>query len=169
MANLNFDVTICYMDEDFTINIDDSNYLESDILEQLKEAKKERFEEQIGEDSLIDDENMAEDFEVTDWTDCPNWLQDFEALKDFFENYDDSYDIEIYEAAKYLDIPFSDVAEAYSGEFSNDEDFAEDMADQLGLTDRNAQWPQNCIDWEMAAKELMYDYCSHNNHYFRYI
>lgn len=169
MKDLSFEVVINYMEEDFTISIDENNYLESDILEQLKEAKKERFEEQSGEDSLIDDENLSEDFDVSNWGDCPTWLQDFEDLKEFFENYDDSYDIEIYEAAKYLDIPFADVSEAYSGEFSNDEDFAEDMADQLGLTDRNAQWPQNCIDWEMAAKELMHDYCSHNDYYFRYM
>lgn len=93
MKDLSFEVVINYMEEDFTITMDESNYLESDILEQLKEAKKERFEEQSGEDSLIYDENMAEDFDVSNWGDCPTWLQDFEDLKEFFENYDDSYDI----------------------------------------------------------------------------
>lgn len=60
-----------------------------------------------------------------------------------------------------------DVAEAYQGEFGSDEEFAQEMADQLGLLDKNMSWPYNCIDWEYAAKELMYDYFEENGFYFR--
>lgn len=63
----------------------------------------------------------------------------------------------------------SSCEEAYSGEFSSDEEFAEDMADQLGLIDSATSWPQNCIDWEMAAKELMHDYFEQDGYYFRYM
>lgn len=57
--------------------------------------------------------------------------------------------------------------EAYSGQFNNDEDFARDMAEQTGaLKDDNA-WPYTCIDWEQAAKELMYDYTEIDGYYFR--
>lgn len=52
-------------------------------------------------------------------------------------------------------------------EEDDDEEFAEDMAEQVGAIDRDAKWPMNCIDWEQAAKELMMDYMEHNGYYFR--
>lgn len=61
----------------------------------------------------------------------------------------------------------SDFDEAYQGEFDSDEKFAEDFAEQVGAIDNNAQWPNSCIDWEWAARELMYDYFSVDGHYFR--
>ena len=27
-------------------------------------------------------------------------------------------------------------------------------------------WPYNCIDWQHAARELMYDYMTHDDFYF---
>jgi antirestriction protein len=57
--------------------------------------------------------------------------------------------------------------EAYQGEFDSDEDFAQDMADELGYTDKQVSWPYTCINWEHAARELMYDYHSCGNFYFR--
>jgi antirestriction protein len=60
-----------------------------------------------------------------------------------------------------------DAEEAYQGEYNSDEDFAQEMAEQLGEIDKDAKWPHSCIDWEFAAKELMYDYMTDNNYYFR--
>lgn len=60
-----------------------------------------------------------------------------------------------------------DAAEAYAGQYDSDEDFAQDMAEQLGSIDRDAQWPYTCIDWEHAARELMYDYSEVDGYYFR--
>ena len=57
--------------------------------------------------------------------------------------------------------------EAYQGEFNSDEDFARSIAADLGAIDKNASWPNNCIDWEKAAKELMYDYAEEGGYYFR--
>jgi len=59
--------------------------------------------------------------------------------------------------------------EAYSGQFDSDEDFAQDMAEQLDLIKEDATWPNNCIDWEYAARELMYDYFESDGYYFRNI
>ncbi len=59
-----------------------------------------------------------------------------------------------------------DFEEAYAGEYDTPEDFARDMADNLGAIDRNVSWPYTCIDWEHAARELMYDYTEENGHYF---
>ena len=60
-----------------------------------------------------------------------------------------------------------DCEEAYSGEFQNDEEFAQNMADELGLLNKEMSWPYSCIDWEYAARELMYDYSEDGGYYFR--
>lgn len=60
-----------------------------------------------------------------------------------------------------------DAEEAYQGQYDSDKDFAQEMADQLGLIDSNVQWPYTCIDWEHAARELMYDYMEQDGYYFR--
>lgn len=40
------------------------------------------------------------------------------------------------------------------------QEYAEQLADDIGAIDRNASWPVNCIDWEQAAEELKQDYTS---------
>jgi hypothetical protein len=38
--------------------------------------------------------------------------------------------------------------------------YAQELAEDIGAIDSNAQWPAYCIDWERAARELQYDYTS---------
>jgi hypothetical protein len=38
------------------------------------------------------------------------------------------------------------------------EDYARQLADELGLIPDENRWPCTCIDWEQAAKELATDY-----------
>ncbi len=40
------------------------------------------------------------------------------------------------------------------------EDYAQELAEEVGLVEADAPWPQNCIDWEEAARELRMDYSS---------
>lgn len=40
------------------------------------------------------------------------------------------------------------------------EEYAEQLAADIGAIDRNARWPVNCIDWAKAAGELQSDYTS---------
>ena len=40
------------------------------------------------------------------------------------------------------------------------EDYAQELADDIGAVNSNASWPNNCIDWERAARELQMDYTS---------
>lgn len=61
----------------------------------------------------------------------------------------------------------SDFEESYSGKFNNDEDFAQDMAENIGAIDMDAKWPNNCIDWEKASSQLMQDYTEQDGFYFR--
>jgi hypothetical protein len=38
------------------------------------------------------------------------------------------------------------------------EDYARELAEDIGATNRLATWPNNCIDWEYAAEQLQIDY-----------
>lgn len=59
-------------------------------------------------------------------------------------------------------------SDSYAGEFDSDEDFARDMADNTGaIPDEKQAWPLYCIDWEFAARELMFDYMAEDGFYFR--
>ena len=42
------------------------------------------------------------------------------------------------------------------------------MAENIGIVDfKNQPWPQYCIDWEYAARDLMMDYSEQDGYYFR--
>lgn len=43
---------------------------------------------------------------------------------------------------------------------SHFQDYAEELADDIGALDRDFSWPRNHIDWEAAANELKEDYFS---------
>lgn len=38
--------------------------------------------------------------------------------------------------------------------------YAEELAEDCGMINSDATWPNNCIDWERAARELRQDYSS---------
>jgi len=38
------------------------------------------------------------------------------------------------------------------------EEYAQELAEDIGAINRNMQWPLNCIDWEQAAGELRMNY-----------
>jgi antirestriction protein len=56
--------------------------------------------------------------------------------------------------------------EAYQGTYDSDEEFAQELAEEIGAVNHSASWPNNCIDWERAARDLMYDYFEMDGHYF---
>lgn len=41
---------------------------------------------------------------------------------------------------------------------SDFEEYAEELAEECGMVNSDAGWPNNCIDWEKAARELAQDY-----------
>lgn len=73
---------------------------------------------------------------------------------------------DVIDAGLYLGISLDSIGEAYQGEFRSDSEFAQIFAEDGGLTRDRMSWPHSCIDWEQAAKELMYDYSSDSGHYF---
>ena len=59
------------------------------------------------------------------------------------------------------------IEDAYEGKHSSEEEFAQQYADDI-CDSQPSEWPQNCIDWEQAARELFYDYwMSDDGHVFR--
>lgn len=68
--------------------------------------------------------------------------------------------------AEDLEDFYSDAEDAYQGDYTSDEAFAEDMADGLGFT-QSDEWPARHINWTAAADELMQDYWSKEGLYFR--
>lgn len=106
--------------------------------------------------------------EITSYKDVPNIYANETDVWEYVTVWERfNYSQEILNAGIQAGISIDDVEEAYAGTFDNDEDFARDLAEQLGAVDKDAKWPMNCIDWEYAAKELMYEYTEGQGHYFR--
>jgi len=78
-----------------------------------------------------------------------------------------NYDIEALQA--WLELGndnFDDFEEAYQGEYSTDEDFAEQLCTECGdIPDELPSYIH--IDWEWTAREIMMDYVEENGYYFR--
>jgi|SRR6185369_3316708 len=60
-------------------------------------------------------------------------------------------------------------AEDYAGDWRHGEalirdsyfvEYAQQLAEDIGAIDKAASWPNTCIDWEQAARELQQDYTS---------
>ena len=144
----------------YDIEISDSDTMNSDLFDMLVEDFPELEESDYTADNII--------FTVDDWGDLSGYehLQD-ESLFKALGDYSGFYDLDVLNAGVYCDVQIEDIDEAYSGQYDSDENFAEDTAEQLGYINNNASWPYTCIDWEQAARELMYDYSEEGGYYFR--
>lgn len=54
----------------------------------------------------------------------------------------------------------SDFGDVFQGIYDSERDFAQQVADDIGALEDDVAWPHDCIDWERATRELMYDYGS---------
>ena len=111
----------------------------------------------------------VENWEITDFGEVSEYdnLCDFDTLQGIAET-DINYNFDVISAGIECGIDIGNIDEAYSGSFNSDSDFAEDMAEQTCDIDfRSLNWPLTCIDWEHAAREIMYDYSEANGYYFR--
>lgn len=154
--------------KDYETEFEFDPYNDCNDLDGLKDIAVEKLKEEI-EDDEIEIEASDIQVEITDFDEVPVGWQNYVEKTDLWE-FAEAFaeceqDIDVVEAALYLGV--TQIDEAYQGSYKDDEDFARETAEQLGAIDRKANWPQNCIDWETAAKELMYDYSEHNGHYFR--
>ena len=156
-----FEVSVSHKPSLFTasVTIDDSCF----TLDDIKDAFLEIAENNSIEDYELIDRN---DIQI-DYSDLPGFLSP-DDLEDFIENYPNSHydDMDIWEAARDCDIQYCDVDESYSGRFASDAEFAQDLCEQLGEIPKDLPGYIH-IDWNSTAKELMYDFCESNGHYFR--
>jgi hypothetical protein len=87
------------------------------------------------------------------------------ASVDGADAFEDSSDWDEYRALK----AFAEEAEGYCSDWRHGETlirdsyfetYAQELAEDIGAINANASWPNNCIDWEQAARELQTDYTS---------
>lgn len=110
--------------------------------------------------SYISESHISEDFyNVIELIDDASYEPEVYAA--FFSGYGQPKDFS--ELEEYME----SCEEAYQGSYKDDIDFAETLAEGIGAVDESANWPNNCIDWERAARDLMYDYFESEGHYFR--
>jgi antirestriction protein len=76
--------------------------------------------------------------------------------------------IRVYREHEDESASFEYILEAFQGTARDEEDYAQQLAEDMGVIDENASWPNNCIDWERAARELFMDgYSIHEGYVFR--
>lgn len=74
--------------------------------------------------------------------------------------------LNIIKAGLSAGIDIDNIEEAYQGQWSSDEDFAMQIAEDFGF-EAVGDWPAPYIDWERAAADLMMDYVESDGYYFR--
>lgn len=147
-----------------------------------QEALQEAVDEMEAGESLDDEEGRREEASVdrcrkslsrsvdalAEWIGChesdvTDWLEDGKSIEEAWKGYDLLSD-EAEELKALLEL-------ANEGENESDwthgatliretyfEDYAKELARDLGEIDGTESWPLNCIDWEKAAEELQQDY-----------
>ena len=88
----------------------------------------------------LDKSNMT----VEDWESDPDLQTELDALEDIDEQGRTGVTDWEYGEALISDYYF--------------QEYARELAEDIGAIDRNANWPLHCIDWEQAANELKHDY-----------
>jgi len=94
-----------------------------------------------GECSPMEAQRIAETIEAIQAAGFP-----VAAVAEYLANMGDSID------------PWDEISDgfedAFCGEWDSGEAYAEDLADQIGAVNPEARWPNDCIDWERAWREL---------------
>lgn len=120
-----------------------------DVIERIEELQGERdaFVDEVGADSERNDVQTA-DARLT-------WAE---------QNPDEAAELAALEA-------LAEEASAYAADWQHGEtlirdsyfkEYAQELAEDIGAINANASWPNNCIDWDQAARELQMDYTSVN-------
>lgn len=137
--------------------------------EELYEAMTELHSDEQDPEFMIQDREGDLAYMIDECM-SPN---EFEDIYSFMDEVENSYlDLEVMIAyCKHTGCDLKDsvekAEEAYQGEYESDEEFAQELAEELGYLNENKSWPHSCIDWEWAARELMYDYFEEDGYYFR--
>lgn len=139
-----------------------------DVIEAYEELQAERddLELQIenANDAIRDAQEAQAESESDDETAVDEAIIDLKAAREALSDWDDENGEELKTLRELCE----------EGESSADDwphgvtlirdsyfvQYAMDLADDLGLIDRKVGWPNSCIDWNQAARELKMDYTS---------
>ncbi len=147
--------------------IDDATYDHDDIISAAFDQAEdvgvfEKFENITQEDCDFEihiDDGDLEDLGITN----DDELYEF---CDIFYSDNNSYEVEVFQAAYECDIPFEDIDEMYQGQWDDDETFVMRLLEDTGMIPSDL--PNFIyIDWERTAENVMDDYVEHRGHYFR--
>lgn len=90
------------------------------------------------------------------------WREELENLEDALADANNEFGNDEKEELEELEELESEISDWRHGESMipvNDfEEYAQELAEDTGAIDRNASWPNTCIDWKEAAEELAQDY-----------
>lgn len=126
--------------------------------EQFIDACKELHKDEI------DPELMFQDFDDIHKNYC-NECVDIEPLYDYY-NACLEHAQDVIDAGLDCEIPLDSIMDAYQGKYDSDIDFAQQIADETGAITYSEKWPLNCIDWDAAARALMFVNVESKGHYF---
>lgn len=99
-------------------------------------------------------------------------LEEVQSLHDAFDNgraiaafWDNAPE---YNATLDAEEVLANFYEAFAGEWDSPVEFAQQLAEDLGVELPSTDaWPLYCIDWDYAAREIMFDYWESDGFYFR--
>lgn len=147
--------------------IDDATYDYDDIISAAFDAAEdvgvfEKFENITQEDCDFEihiDDGDLEDLGISNSDELYEFC-------DIFYSDNNSYEVEVFQAAYECDIPFEDIDEMYQGQWDDDETFVMRLLEDTGMIPSDL--PNFIyIDWERTAENVMDDYVEHRGHYFR--
>lgn len=155
-------------------NVIDSRDIDSRIeeLEELQTAVEDAKTEHAEALEALNDETeeLADDQTLVRDASDANWITKQEAVTNAYETVQEAiqeFDSDAQEELKHLR-DFKEELEGYcdwrhgATLIQDDyfEEYAKELADDIGAIDTNAEWPLNHINWEAAAKKLKQDYTS---------
>ena len=127
-----------------------------DVIARIEELEAERDALDETVEEMDADYNRASYGE--DGTEHDALIQARKALKEW----DDDNDAELAALQALADEASGYAADWHYGEAlirdSYFRDYAMQLAEDIGAIDSNASWPNTCIDWDQAARELQMDY-----------
>jgi len=173
MAITSLEITVVATHKNFgdaakeTLDFDLMTY---NSFEELKEAIREELDNLEAPFEGADTGADAWEYYVETWGDVHH---NYQSLDEDLYNYvnaidSTSYDKDVIDAAIDCDVSIDDIDEAYNGSFNSDEDFTQNLLDDLGYIPKDfPSWIE--IDWEATASNVMQDYVESHGHYFRYL
>lgn len=103
--------------------------------------------------------------EITNFLDVIDSRQIIERIEELTDSEMDSAEMAELDSLRKLETEASDYSEdwEFGSTLIRDSYFvtyAQELAEDIGAVDDSATWPNTCIDWDRAARELRMDYTS---------